>query len=850
MDAKTYFGVWSPFDTGAFPDVTDKNIDFGAWYILESGTIDESPMPFKEGDWLIYICDAKGTDAERTFWKTTDGLAVFNRDPSFNTPDAGVYTKVTLDNKGNIVDAGDLAYEDLPRQALDELSNFTEKNLKDLVIDLIGNIFQSSLEDSVEFMYDPSTQTVHASAKVDEETIDKNSEGYLTVLGGSGGGSTPSGDYAPKKHTHQVKDIEGLDEHFGHYIASQDFVAILQNNLLGIIDDTTLVVNPDGKLAVSEDLIIGGGGSGGDCANHQHEISDIIGLEDYIKEYIRTVTFEDFLVDGLQGIVDGTTISVNSNGKLEAIAMKVGPHKHTMKDITDLDPNKADTWASKQQLHNDEIDWTQGNVDLTSLNIGQALHLLNKSLKDAADKAEEALHKSEHLEPAEPGKLLTAQPYLVGQTFDVLDITKHELVTAYENKIKIVTKNIQYLNGDTVNIYIDGELYASIDTSNGQVEMPGKYGDFFEVTYVGDAYPDIVTFQGYYKGWKWEFTSKELSEGYHDVIIEEVPLLPSEEREKVIIENIPVCVPIAFGEISYFDEPTQDQLIDDWISGVGCCKYVNQIGVSIKAICYNKVFSAPTQIKLKTSLDLEWKNISATEFTEGAGLYTVTLDIPQNYIGVLTVTAQARIANGELGYEKTWTSPYINRDNTYFEKIYRVDAEGYKFKSQLPLKEDEAQVINNKLILASRDFTGKCGPDYSKHKAPQSIIFRFPLEVYCSNLYFDIESPDGNPFKITRNGELSQLKIEASFSDNIHISGIETWIDCNKYWDGRSSFRDNTAYNGLDLFRSNKIRRWITLGHKEIKTNYIYFRITLLDDVEIDLIKLESSLKECINERR
>ena len=108
----TFYGVWTP-TSGALPDV--KDLDFAAYYITESGSVPGNSTPFVKDNWLIYICESRGTLSERSYWRVTNGIVLFNPDSHKNVPDPGYYTKVRLDNAGNIVAATDIEYDDLPQ---------------------------------------------------------------------------------------------------------------------------------------------------------------------------------------------------------------------------------------------------------------------------------------------------------------------------------------------------------------------------------------------------------------------------------------------------------------------------------------------------------------------------------------------------------------------------------------------------------------------------------------------------------------------------------------------------------------------------------------------------------------
>ena len=70
---ETFYGVWSP-TLGVLPTV--DNYDFAAFYIIDTGVLDGTT--YTKDKWLIYICEARGKLDQRSYWRITDGVVVFN----------------------------------------------------------------------------------------------------------------------------------------------------------------------------------------------------------------------------------------------------------------------------------------------------------------------------------------------------------------------------------------------------------------------------------------------------------------------------------------------------------------------------------------------------------------------------------------------------------------------------------------------------------------------------------------------------------------------------------------------------------------------------------------------------
>ena len=200
MANNTFFGAWNP-TTNVLPDTV--NLDFGAWFISETGTIDNTT--YNKGDWLIYICEARGTLSERSLWRITNGVVLFNLDNHENVPEPGYYTKIRLDNAGNIIDAGDLEYDDLPKEATDKFNLLSDDNIKKNVIEVLQTIFQSDVLNPVQFEYDSTTGKISAQLKLDEETIGVNKFGQLKAMGIVSDGDTTA---TIECETTKIKELE------------------------------------------------------------------------------------------------------------------------------------------------------------------------------------------------------------------------------------------------------------------------------------------------------------------------------------------------------------------------------------------------------------------------------------------------------------------------------------------------------------------------------------------------------------------------------------------------------------------------------------------------------------------
>lgn len=179
--------------------------------------------------------------------------------------DPDYYTKVLLDQNGNIIGVGQLDELDLPehKHNWDEI----EGDFKKKVIESLSQFFVNNANSAVVFDFDKQTGTVTADLRYDGVTIFKNEDGELESAGGGGeGGSGPSLECAT--HTHVVKDITDFEEAVKKLL-KENQTAFSVEDFRDIIDNVTVIINESGKLSAV--------GSG--VTRHTHKMADI---EDYV----------------------------------------------------------------------------------------------------------------------------------------------------------------------------------------------------------------------------------------------------------------------------------------------------------------------------------------------------------------------------------------------------------------------------------------------------------------------------------------------------------------------------------------------------------------------------------------
>lgn len=859
----TFYGVWTP-TSGALPDV--KDLDFAAYYITESGSVSGNSTLFVKDNWLIYICEARGTLSERSYWRVTNGIILFNTDSHKNVPDPGYYTKVRLDNAGNIVAASDIEYDDLPQEVFDKFEQITDENLNKLIANQLSSIFKNNTLNPIQLKYDAKTGKIGAELKVDEETIGVNELGQLCVIGGAEGGegSSVNVEFDTTELTELKEKVSALENEVARITPIEGNGINLSFKKGGVvysidIDENSLGFDANGKLCVNPDILSEylNEGSGGQCANHEHTANQIEGLEDFVKEIINNSSIYNTLIKNISNLVDEETIIINDDGRLEAIATHVQKHQHKMEDITDLNPDIADTWATNQRLHkgNDNQDFNKGAILMSSLTIGEVLIAFNELLKEYKEDIDNFGNRVGTIEPIEPGLIDTATFTDVSKKMDAFDVVLKEDTKVNSGTTMIQTTDVIYLDGSIIHAFIDDVEVSSLKAydDDDKTFTVGQYGNF-NVTYVGDAYPKFKTFQGYYKGFSFTYLIKDLTEGKHTIYFTQENVNSGEITKSDVIEFntyqdfIPTC------EFNIIEQPTPN----NYVSGVKVFKGEPKLSVQVIAKTFKKRF-APVLTNMFNCLGKDYE-LELEEISGGLMFYkAITINI-DDYFGY--VAFSAAITDWKEYETFEGQSDYINIDNST-EEAYRVVQESgpmipidngtdvfsvYDPAVQLVDKYvDEAQVKDHKAILAKTNYESlNIGPNYSSKASPQMITLRFECPK-MNNFYFDLEDDEGNAFNQNKDGTLKDISIYAGIAPS---NVVTRWVDCNSPYEGYGHWETGIIFKALDLFRCDSKRIYATFGKDgDADAGYLYIKL-ILSGKAVNLEKLVSSIKESLNERR
>lgn len=864
----TFYGVWTPL-LGVLPDV--KDLDFAAYYITESGSLPGDTTTYTKDNWLIYICESRGTLSERSYWRVTNGVVLFNPDAHTNVPDAGFYTKFRLDNAGNIVAASDIEYEDLPKEVYDKFEQITDENLNKLIAEQLSTIFKNNSLNPIQLKFDSKTGKIGAELKLDEETIGVNELGQLCCLSvPEGGSSTSAAPVELSMFTEeldvlkgrvadiedaivQIKPIEGA----GIKVSVRKGGSVISAN----IDQDSIQINSEGQLCVNPDILAEyiNEGSGGQCANHQHTAEQIEGLQQLVTQIINNSSITNVVKNNISNLVDETTIIVNKDGKLEAIATHVQKHQHKMDDITDLNQDIANVWATNQRLHagNDNQDFNKGAILMSSLTIGEVLIAFNELLKEQAENIDLVSKRSGTIEPAEPGLINSVNFYDVSKKKRGLDTKTMEEVDVSWGDTIIETKDIIYYDGSIIHAFIDDvevESFKAFDDANKTFGI-GSQGNF-DITYFGEAYPKFKTFQGYYKGFSFKYTAKNLKEGVHTIYFtqENVNSGLITKSDVITFNSIEKFVPTC--GINILVEPKPNC----FVSGVQAFKGEPKLKVQVVSKNFTSRFSPLYKNEFRTFLGtdeyLELESISGNMSVYKATDYDI-----DDFYGEGALVAAIADWDGKYSTFESKTT-FINIDNST-EEAYRVVQESgelvpidngtdtfsvYDPKDALLDKySNELQVKDHIAQLAKINYAAvKIGPDYSNKVAPQAITLRFPC-TRINNFYFDLVDDEGQLFKENKDGTLQDIQIYAGIAPSTVVT---RWVNCNTPYQGYGHWKDGIIFKALDLFRCEASRRYVTFGKDGYSdSGYLYIKL-ITNGKAFNLQKLIASIEESLNERK
>lgn len=844
--------TWSPLDL-ALPTIP-SDVDYALFFVTDKGSYKGLNLNFEEGDWLVYLKkDGIGN------WYKTNGIVTFNTSSSHNNPDPGFYTKVRLDNQGNVIAGDYLQEDDLPPHK-HYFSDITDReNLVSLIQDVFGQMVANHDDSSVKLNYDSRTKTISAEVNYDGITIGQNEFGELEAVGGGEGGSSTG-----KISLEKVEDLTSRLETLEKAITANTIITnegsgltsevVEGGTLLNVsIDGTSIRVNAFGELEVNPDFVVNSEGeitSNGGCATHEHTADQITDLKDFVINIVNQYK----TIDVTELPIDGTTIIVNNNGTLSAVSTAIAAHQHVMDDIKDLNKAKADTWASDQPIQGDtHVDYTKGAIDLSNFTIGYSIEKISEAIKDITTRVEYTEQMVGKVVPSEP-------PYLDNNPLSLTYINEKTVYdvlnkqnTIAGSDIIVTTTPIYPANKGYIIVYIDDTPMGSINLND--YNIPGTESDNIKIESIIDSYQDTISFRGFYKSAILSYTSHDLSEGIHTIRFEHTV---NEQRYSTatlrfnIYNNIN---PVA--SISELNNIVSNA----YVSGVHVYQGTGEVSAKILITnAYNAQYMPIDNISFMendTNRILDAEAIGNGDATCDVKFIATQEDVNKNFVvsirdflGNIKTTATIHIPDvifdNTLDYEKYRYIPIMTGDSyTEFPK-YNGGFEKYDVTTALP--EIEAVIRDNIARIDNTNYTLRgLGPDYTNQTTEEGytwINFVFESD-FKNNVYMDVVNSLGQPYERNKDGTINNIKIFVGQSSHLVP---EVWANGNIPFDGCSTAK-GIDFNGLDLFRSDNVRRYVTFGQRPtVESGYIFVKIGISDKTDLDCKVLIDSILESLDE--
>lgn len=300
----------------------------------------------------------------------------------------GFYTKIRLDDEGQIVEVDNLEAEDLPSHQ-HSVNDINKTELKDTIADILATFFANTNDTSVRFVYDNKTKTISADVDIDDESITKNEYGQLIAVGG---GEGTSGSFTPETDTSDISSqLETFRSSIPEIVLQSISKIFANDNQAAVVfkwDPLTKTYSADLRydgISISKDengdlIAIGSKpGEGGDCASHTHTSSQIEDFDEAVKAlfegYSKNIQFN------LNQYIDGKTIKLNEFGQLVAVRTALEKHTHKLEEIVDY---IAPLPAAQQAMSDlgEDVNYDSGVLDFSKLNIGYSILALSQYLEN------------------------------------------------------------------------------------------------------------------------------------------------------------------------------------------------------------------------------------------------------------------------------------------------------------------------------------------------------------------------------------------------------------------------------------------------------------------------------------
>lgn len=847
---KNLISYWSPLDL-ILPEIP-QGTESAMFFVTDAGVISGLNITFKQGDWLVYI-KKDGIDS----WFKADSISVFNNTSSSNQPDPGFYTKVRLDNAGNIIAAEYLNKDDLPKHthSQDDISG----DITPKVQEIVSQMFQHHTDSSVYFEYDKKTKCITAEVNYDGKTISQNEDGELMSLGGGNGGTSD-------KFTGTIKidQVENLSKQLSTLDAQikKNFIIVNNDSALTAketpggtivkvkIDGTSIVMNSEGELSVSPEWAGDGTGSSTICGTHTHSSSQITDFEQAVKDLIS----QNININVKDIPIDNQTIIINNNGELSAVAAGTQAHKHVMDDITDLNQDIANVWGSDQPLQGD---FSEGRWNFTTRTIGYAIDTFNKEFKVVQEQIDNIQTIIDNTVAPEPNKIndidLTVELVSPYKVYDILD----KVDTLAAERAIVRSDFIWPHNKGTLKAFVDGVEYASFDLHDET--KVGNYGTW-QITEMQDSYKGVPMYANIYTSLKFALNVHSLEEGKHSVYFTHTYDGDTYTSKNCTVETYEKSEYKL--SLEYLNAPTNNR----WVSGIRC--YSGEMKTTFKPLiekAYTTRYVAKNIFSYRTSINSTLKEVEPVMYTNNNAYFEEqTIEYPEGLYTSISINSYAYNIDTTIGGSAQNHTPNISYNTTDIEQYRVVYAKEYDsqepsfvtafqllaYNPEEAVPKNEFVLRDNKAYFTRTDYSNMGGADYTRHYSDVNgyywITFRFPTG-FVNNCYADILRASGAAFDKNKDGTLKDVKLYAA-QDLGTVPSM--WVNINKPYIGYGKIEAaELDYAGLDLFKSTDTRRYATWGQRpNINAEYIYFRIGTKSDA--DCGTLVKTLQESLDEWR
>lgn len=777
-------GIWTPHDL-VLPNVA-SNVDFAQYYITDSGHIEGLDIDFKAGNWLIYIKDSTGTH-----WFQSEGTAAVNMRRSEFYPDPGYYTKVRLDNQGNIIDAEDLTEDDLPDHHHDA-HNIV--GIDKIIAAQFSKSIANNMQNAVEFKYDKKTEGLSADVRIDDYTIVKNEMGELCVspdllsnLGGEIGDGTQNGC---ANHEHEISQINGFNDAVIEVMQRSGLLDLNGHNLEDVIDGTTIIINSNGQLAA-----VGGGSK---FKEHQHEIKDIVDLDPARLEW-------------------ATNQLISENDDLD---LKDGILE-----------------------------------DCSNASIGTFIEFVNKYLKEVKGNIEDLIAHKGKVEPQKPRTLDHFAPTDISSQVEVYDVLKNfkivkasTMLSVSMDKISPKKGRVQVFDGDRLigdfdcestspqqrfEVLYDGDYYEDDPNYSGFFDAVslkydnGSLAEGVHTIYFKHRYDDVEEISKplfvniFDKNRKFGLDSIKIDVA-NDKYVSGIPCYEVDKKFTVtpIISNVGQFIPlncIVYGGQEH--KPVAYSATRKEVSFDSC-------------ICVYSGYTGETEIIYTCTQPNGTKESFSTK--------SKSLRYDSSWVESYRVKARSHDPRG-LG--KIEIIPYDPSVPFVLAQCEAPVVNNIAYNKEIDYTKFDGPNYSG---LRSGVLQFQFDEPYSGYY--KYIALKFPnVPPGMRSIKVDLVDENDSPFRKRLTGEFEQVALFACIGDDTQTDGFA--LIGNKYWNGRDSV-GNSEFGALDLYRSTDITKVLTFG-KNTPT-YTGENLYLLLGVQtsLNIARVIKSVEESLNEWR